>query len=66
MDKQGDRAFYLLGFWLVCCLGIEAAGNYQVELMMRMGEVRGEEMGESKIHLYFAGVFICSHITRGT
>lgn len=32
------------------------------------GEVRGEEMGESKIHLYFAGVFagvfICSHITR--
>ena len=30
--------------------------------------MRGEEMGESKIHLYFAGVFagvfICSHITR--
>lgn len=27
------------------------------------GEVLGEEMGESEIHLYFAGVFICSHIT---
>lgn len=66
-DKTGDRAFYLPGFWLVCCLGVGGSWELSGRANDEDGEVHvGGRDGESN-HLYFAG---CSHLQphheRGT